>query len=46
MKCRKITIREVLIDMGVAIGLATALYYAQPYLYDFVVCLNGCLDAQ
>lgn len=45
MKCRKITLKEVLIDMGVAIGFTTALYYGQPYLYDFVVCLSGCLNA-
>lgn len=45
MKCRKITIKEILIDTGVATALATALYHAQPYLYDFVVCLSGCLNA-
>lgn len=44
MKNRKVTIREILIDAGVAVGFTVGLYYAQPYLYDFVVCLHGCLN--
>lgn len=45
MKSRKLTIKEILIDTGVAVGFTIALYYAQPYLYELVVCVNGCLNA-